>query len=267
MPRTPHAVAVLMALLGAAMVDGVADLDANDDAVEQGHQHRPPSGTGPTGRGALGTGGSGSAPTASRIAPTHPNILFVLLDDQDQVLGGASHSAMPSGLPALSARGATLSNWFANTPVCACSRAEILTGRYFHNLVVTERAPLDIWDRQHNTYGPCSPFRRGGACGPPESAPGFNMHLNFSLLAPGPTVASHLAAVGYRVGIFGKYLNRVPVQPDGRPLVPDGVHTFFVSPGDEANKSTALDASGGWPLLVHQPACSVKSTTASKSSS
>ena len=95
------------------------------------------------------------------------------------------------------------------------------------------------------------------------------MHLNFSLLSPGPTYAQHLAAVrrnilyspahrtrplttlvrvcgqaGYKVAVFGKYLNRIPVHPNGRPQIPTGVSTWFVSPGDEANKSSRLDASG-----------------------
>lgn len=36
-----------------------------------------------------------------------PNIVLVLTDDEDTVLGGDSASAMPSGLPALANRGAT----------------------------------------------------------------------------------------------------------------------------------------------------------------
>ena len=57
-----------------------------------------------------------------------PNIIFVLTDDEDTVLGGDGVEAMPKGLPAISARGATAANWFVHTPVCACSRSEILTG-------------------------------------------------------------------------------------------------------------------------------------------
>ena len=49
---------------------------------------------------------------------------------------------------------------------------------------------------------------------------------------------------GYKVGVFGKYLNRIPVHPNGRPQIPTGVSTWFVSPGDEANKSSRLDSSG-----------------------
>lgn len=35
----------------------------------------------------------------------------------------------------LSANGATALNWFIHTPVCCPSRAELLSGRYFHNVV------------------------------------------------------------------------------------------------------------------------------------
>ena len=151
---------------------------------------------------------------------------------------------MPVGLPALSRRGATLENWFVHTPVCAASRAQILTGRYFHNLADVPAAG-DPWDRAGNTRGPCFAGRPSRGCGPPSSAPGSNMHLNFSLLSPGPTFAQHLAQrAGYNVGVFGKYLNRNPLSPSGQPVIPAGVSHWFVAPGDEANKSTARDPSG-----------------------
>lgn len=176
--------------------------------------------------------------------PSHPNIIFVLTDDQDTVLGGDGARAMPRGLPALSRRGATLENWFVHTPVCAASRAQILTGRYFHNLADVPAAD-DPWDKQGNTKGPCFASRPNRGCGPPSSAPGRNMHLNFSMLSPGPTFAQHLAQrAGYNVGVFGKYLNRNPMSPLGQPVIPAGVSHWFVAPGDEANKSTASDPSG-----------------------
>ena len=43
---------------------------------------------------------------------------------------------------------------------------------------------------------------------------------------------------------MGKYLNRLPMQPNGQPQIPTGIDTWFVSPGDESNKSTAMDKSG-----------------------
>lgn len=128
-----------------------------------------------------------------------PNIIVVVTDDEDVVLGGDGPKAMPHGLPALSKRGATLTNWFVHSPVCACSRASILTGRFIHNIVDVP-SPSDPWDRQGNSNGPCfsdRPAHHG--CGPSSSAPGRNMHLNFSLLSPGPTFAQHLASADYEV--------------------------------------------------------------------
>jgi len=180
---------------------------------------------------------------ASTIGAVPPNIVFVLTDDEDTMLGGDSALAMPGGLPALSRRGATAANWFVSTPVCAVSRAEILTGRFYHNLKDTPQHG-DPWDRRGNTFGPCFAARPGGGCGGRSSAPGRNMHLNFTHLSPGPTVFQHLASAGYTVGVFGKYLNRIPMRTDGTPQIPTGVSEWFVSPGDEANKATELDSSG-----------------------
>jgi hypothetical protein len=170
-------------------------------------------------------------------------MIMLLTDDQDVVLGGDGAGAMPAGLPALSRRGATLHNWFVSTPVCAVSRSAILTGKLFHNLV-DQPEPGDPWDRRGNTRGPCFAARPGPGCGGPETAPGRNMHLNFSKLSPGPTFASHLSSAGYTVAIFGKYLNRNPMRPDGLPAIPAGVDKWFVAPGDEANKATEQDSSG-----------------------
>ncbi len=71
------------------------------------------------------------------------------------------------------------------------------------------------------------------------------MHMNFSLYSPGGTFAQYLAEeAGYAVGVFGKYLNRNPMTPDGKFEIPTGVERWFVSPGDEADKASPLDPSG-----------------------
>lgn len=66
-----------------------------------------------------------------------PNIVFLLTDDQDLLLGGASAAPLPTHYPRLKSRGATFTNWFVHTPVCCPSRSEILTGKYFHSLART----------------------------------------------------------------------------------------------------------------------------------
>jgi arylsulfatase A-like enzyme len=61
-----------------------------------------------------------------------PNILFILSDDQRfDALGCAGHPILKTpNLDRLAARGIRFRNSFVTTPICAASRASILTGRY-----------------------------------------------------------------------------------------------------------------------------------------
>ena len=71
-----------------------------------------------------GIDGNGSAP--KRV---QPNIILVVVDDQRlQAL-----EIMPTVRSQLAARGITFPNSFCASPVCAPSRASILTGQYVHN--------------------------------------------------------------------------------------------------------------------------------------
>lgn len=66
-----------------------------------------------------------------------PNVLFVLTDDQDVLLGSMSPDGPCQKIIQLIVKeGVTFSNGFANTPICCPSRAEIQTGRYMHNTKV-----------------------------------------------------------------------------------------------------------------------------------
>jgi N-acetylglucosamine-6-sulfatase len=60
-----------------------------------------------------------------------PNILLLLTDDQDLVVGGMAH--MPKLERLLKGRGVTFENGFVHTPICCPSRSSILSGRYLHN--------------------------------------------------------------------------------------------------------------------------------------
>lgn len=102
-----------------------------------------------------------------------PNILFVLVDDLNTRL----LPYLPRLEKMLPARGLAL-EMTVSTPVCVPSRATILTGRYAHNTKVKGNGPArgGIWA-----------FERNGA--------------------DRSTFAVWLHDVGYRTGLFGKYLN------------------------------------------------------------
>lgn len=60
-----------------------------------------------------------------------PNILLLLTDDQDSIVGGMAH--MPQLQRLLKDQGVTFANGFVHTPICCPSRSSILSGRYLHN--------------------------------------------------------------------------------------------------------------------------------------
>ena len=68
-----------------------------------------------------------------------PNIIYVVVDDLDQILGSSfpqtsSATPLPKTRRLLVDEGATFTNAFAHVPICNPSRAATLTGKYFHNL-------------------------------------------------------------------------------------------------------------------------------------
>ena len=113
-------------------------------------------------------------------AESKPNFVLFLTDDQDWALGG--WSPMRKAKKVLSESGVTMTNWFIHTPVCCPSRAELLSGRYFHNVRVAE------------------PKDRG--C----------MHVDTDKVNPVSFGAS-LGKAGYTVAWFGKHMNQAPHDP------------------------------------------------------
>jgi N-acetylglucosamine-6-sulfatase len=117
-----------------------------------------------------------AAKTSAKSSPRRPNILLLLTDDQDLVLGGASH--MPNLSLLLAQQGTTFRNYFVHTPTCCPSRSSILSGRYLHNIGVF-----------NNSYE--------GNC----DGPAWQQDVeNF-------TFAVYAHKAGYQTGYAGKYLN------------------------------------------------------------
>jgi arylsulfatase A-like enzyme len=105
----------------------------------------------------------------AKAAGTRPNFIIIVSDDhgfQDLGCQGAKDVKTPN-FDALAASGAHFQNWYAGAPVCAPSRASLLTGRY--------------------------PIR----CGVPSNG----LPLKPSEL----TIAQLLKSAGYKTGALGKW--------------------------------------------------------------
>src|ERR1700740_1993229 len=79
----------------------------------------------------------------SRAAPAPPNIVLFLADDlgcHDLGAWGATDLKTPH-IDALAAGGVRFTNWYAAAPVCAPSRASLLTGRYPIRCGVPDNGP------------------------------------------------------------------------------------------------------------------------------
>jgi len=157
---------------------------------------------------------------------TQPNILFIITDDQDQMLGGSfpqetGATPMPQAKMLLGDAGATATQMFAHTPLCCPSRAELLSGRYFHNIKSRPGASnaLDklVVERQH-----------------------VDIHRLYD-----STFSVHLHDAGYQVGIFGKFLN---VAPNNDWTVPPAGVDAWLANGGGAYTRPEFGASGLAPF-------------------
>lgn len=114
---------------------------------------------------------AGPSPTPYRRPRSdhRPNILFVLTDDQPK----ETDWALRRTVDWLGGGGTEFTRAHANTPLCAPSRATIMSGRYAHH--------HGVLDTRHPTR--------------------LDQHA---------TVQRRLREAGYRTGLFGKYLNYWP---------------------------------------------------------
>jgi N-acetylglucosamine-6-sulfatase len=125
-------------------------------------------------------------------AAQRPNIILLLTDDQDVLLGGIEK--MPNLQKLLVEKGTTFHNAFVHTPICCPSRSSILTGKYLHNLRVTNNSVSG------NCYG--SDWRE---------------------YSEQQTYATFSKEAGYQTSYAGKYLNQYGYTQN----VPPGWDNFF----------------------------------------
>jgi len=147
---------------------------------------------------------------------SRPNVLLIVVDDMGFTdLGVFGGEIATSNIDRLAARGTIFSNYYS-APLCAPTRAMLLTGTDHH------RAGEGLMDRHV------------------EGAPGYEGHLNESAV----TVASRLRDAGYNTYMSGKWhLGREPAdQPAARgfehsfALLDGGGDHFEFKPASEGLK-------------------------------
>jgi arylsulfatase A-like enzyme len=114
-------------------------------------------------------------PAAAGVVAGPPNIVLILLDDADR----AAVEAMPNVDALIRQQGMTFDRTYVTLSQCCPSRASILTGEYVHN---------------HKVFG--------------NKAVDSGGFLKFAQKGhERRTFARELRELGYKTGIFGKYLN------------------------------------------------------------
>ncbi|MCW5852376.1 MAG: sulfatase [Anaerolineae bacterium] len=118
-----------------------------------------------------------SPPTQS----TRPNIILLLTDDLDALLG--TTDTMPTLRSLIQTRGVTFENYFTTISLCCPSRSTYLRGQYVHN------------HRVYSNSAPEGGFEQFQATGDERS-----------------TLAVWLKDAGYYTALMGKYLNGYPTD-------------------------------------------------------
>jgi arylsulfatase A-like enzyme len=133
----------------------------------------------------------------AHAAPSQPNILLIVTDDERAV---GTLGVEPTVRSWLKADGTTFAHAYGTTPFCCPSRASIITGLYAHN---------------HGIMGP------GDIRSNLKSVDAMNVFPSFE-------------SGGYKVGVYGKYLNSWGLDDDGSmdpgAWTPTGVDDYAIVP-------------------------------------
>jgi len=155
-----------------------------------------------------------ATPTATTpptpTAAVRPNIIFILTDDQD----ARAMPFMPRTLELLGRAGTTFTNAYVSSPLCAPSRASILTGRFPHNTGVRSNYEPD---------GGFGVFYRSGD--------------------ERKTIATRLRDQGYQTALVGKYMNDYPQRATGE-YVPPGWDEWDATTSDAAYFDFLMNRNG-----------------------
>ena len=132
-------------------------------------------------------------------APSKPNLVWFVTDDQDQMLGGSfpqinNVGPMEKTKKLMVEGGAMAERFYIHTPICNPSRSELLAGRYFHNIKGVNTAE-------------------------------WTMHVNETLVNENTFVRDLKEKAGYNTGMFGKYMNVMPTS------VPPGFDAWMANNG------------------------------------
>lgn len=124
-----------------------------------------------------------------QVSITRPNIVLILTDDQDLLLGTINY--MPHLAANVASQGVTFSQFAVPTSLCTPSRAQLLTGRFAHNNGIVQNVP------------PIGGFEKMYQCGFEDT-----------------TIATALQEAGYRTALVGKYANGYPLAGDPTYIAP-----------------------------------------------
>ena len=128
-----------------------------------------------------------------------PNVVFILTDDLDLLLGTIDY--MPQLQELLVKQGLTVENFLISHPLCCPARVTFLRSQYTHN---------------HGIYR--------------NDQPNGGFEQFYYLEHETSTLATWLQAAGYRTALLGKYLNGYPFRED-RLYVPIGWDEWYTGVG------------------------------------